>query len=286
MNQQIRKVTEYIHEHLDERLDLAQLAKIAGYSHFHFSRVFKLHMGESVMSYRARLRILRASTELITGNKSMINIALDSGFDTPTGFLKAFKKRFGTTPSAYKRSAKILPKIYKDSHMNAVEIVLREESFVVFTRELGDYTSSSERAWKRLSASMEDLRSQFEKNPPKKEVLLGQGNAEAIGICHDDPQAELEENLRYDAALAWTKEEVDVLCDYGFESKSIVGGKYAKILYRGDFKEAEKAWYGIYTWIGENGYAPRDEPAFEKYLNGLYEEDASKILTEVYVPIQ
>ena len=106
------------------------------------------------------------------------------------------------------------------------------------------------------------------------------------------------ENLRYDAAFAWTKEEVAVLADYGFETKSVVGGKYAKVLYKGNYEKAEEGWYGLYAWIEKNGYEFRDEPAFEKYLNfpeeveefekylnlpeEVIEED---LLVEIYVPL-
>jgi AraC family transcriptional regulator len=109
--------------------------------------------------------------------------------------------------------------------------------------------------------------------------------AEAIGICHDDPQVTDEANIRYDASLAWAKKEVEILADYGFETKIIAGGKYAKVLYEGGYKDAEKAWYGLYAWIEENGYSFRDEPAFEKYLNMPEEVDEAELLTEIYVPI-
>ena len=286
MNAQIRKVTYYIETHLDDELDGEVLAKVAGYSQFHFCRIFKINVGESVMSYTTRLRLERASSELHYEKKSIIEVALDAGYKTPTGFLKAFKLRFGTTPSNYKRSATTLRDKYKDIQMETPNIVTREEAHVVFTRELGDYTKSSAIAWKRMTESMNGLGEIFQERPPKIEMKLGMGNAEAIGICHDDPQVTNEENMRYDASLAWTKAEVAVLADYGFESKTIAGGKYAKVLYKGNYQKAEESWYGLYAWIEKNGYGFRDEPAFEKYLNALDEVDEDEILTEIYVPVE
>jgi len=285
MNAQIKKVTYYIETHLDDELDGELLAKVAGYSQFHFCRIFKVNMGESVMSYTTRLRLERASSELHYEKKSIIEVALDAGYKTPTGFLKAFKMRFGTTPTNYKRSAITLRNKYKDIEMETPEIEQREESYVVFTRELGDYTKSSEIAWKRLSETMNGLGKVFAERPPKIEMNLGMGNGEAIGICHDDPQVTNKEKLRYDAALAWGKEEVEVLETYGFETKTIAGGKYAKVLYKGDYKKAEENWYGLYAWIEKNGYEFRDEPAFEKYLNLPDEVEENELLTEIYVPI-
>ena len=284
MNTHIKKVTNYIQTHLDDELDVVQLAKVAGYSHFHFCRIFKANMGESVMSYTTRLRLERASKDLCSANKSIIEVALDAGFQTPTGFLKAFKLRFGTTPTEYKSSSRILLKGYKDINMNTPEIVTRESVAVVFAQELGEYTISSDIAWKRLSEMMYGLKDKFEKTPPKIEINLVKGEAEALGICHDNPQAIKEEDIRYDAALAWGEKETEVLSEYGFETKTIAGEKYAKVEYVGA-SNGEKTWYGLYSWIGENGYTVRDEPAFEKYLNGDSETDLEKLEVEVYIPI-
>lgn len=284
MNPQIKKATYYIEEHLDDELDVVKLAKIAGYSHFHFCRVFKIHIGESVMSYTTRLRLERASTEVYLGKKSILNIALDAGYQTPTGFLKAFKKRFGTTPTEYKSSAKELLRKYEEIKMNVPKIVTRDEVNVVFTRELGEYTKSSDIAWRRLSKMMNSLHEKFAKNPPEYTMNLEKGKAEALGICHDDPQVTNEENIRYDAALAWGNKETEVLAKYDFETKTIAGGRYAKVEYLGA-SNSEDSWYGLYSWVEKNGYTLRDEPSFEKYLNGDIDTDVEKLLIEVYVPI-
>jgi len=284
VNPQIKKATYYIEEHLDDELDVVKLAKIAGYSHFHFCRVFKIHIGESVMSYTTRLRLERASTEVYLGKKSILNIALDAGYQTPTGFLKAFKKRFGTTPTEYKSSAKELLRKYEEIKMNVPKIVTRDEVNVVFTRELGEYTKSSDIAWRRLSKMMNSLHEKFAKNPPEYTMNLEKGKAEALGICHDDPQVTNEENIRYDAALAWGNKETEVLAKYDFETKTIAGGRYAKVEYLGA-SNSEDSWYGLYSWVEKNGYTLRDEPSFEKYLNGDIDTDVEKLLIEVYVPI-
>ncbi len=285
MNPQIQKVTDYVETHLDDMFDLTHLAKLAGYSPYHFCRVFKLHIGESVMSYATRLRLERAAAQLSFENSSMIEVALDAGYQTPTGFLKAFKTRFNTTPTDFKKGMQVLFTEYKGLEMNKAEIVKREVAHVVYTRELGNYEKSSEVAWKKLSEAMHNLENVFAKNPPSIEMNLGEGNGEALGICHDDPKETDKENVRYDAALAWTESEVKELGKYGFETKSIAGGRYAKTTYTGGEEASEDAWYGLYAWVEKNGYTFRDEPAFEKYINAWNETDTSKIETEVYVPI-
>ena len=284
MNPQIQKVTYHIEAHLDDDFDVVVLAKVAGYSHFHFCRVFKLHVGESVMSYAARLKLERAASQLTHKNKSMIEVALDAGYQTPTGFLKAFKARFNTTPTEYKKSTKVLLHKIKGSKMYTPRIIERDEINVAFTRELGDYMKSSDIAWNRLTKEMNDLEHVFAKKPPSIEMDLSEGNSEAIGICHDDPTVTDKSNLRYDAALSWGKKEVAELSKYGFETKSVAGGKYATVSYKGA-KDAENAWTAVYIWVEENGHTFRDEPPFEKYIDAWDATDLNDIETEIYVPI-
>lgn len=236
------------------------------------------------MSYVARLKLERSAKEMMLKKKSMIEVALDAGYFTPTGFLKAFKRRFGTTPSAYKKRIDENFISYKEIKMNQPKIVEREEVSVVFTRELGDYNKSSDIAWKRLSDDLNSLGKKFEENPPSVEMMLTEQNSETLGICHDDPQVTNENNIRYDAAIAWSEESVNELAKYDFETKKVAGGKYAMVDYKGD-KNAEEAWYGLYAWVEENGYTFRDEPAFEKYIDAWGSKDNKNLQTEIYVPI-
>lgn len=284
MNLQIKKVIYYIEEHLDEAMDIVTLARVAGYSRFHFCRIFRLSTGESVMAYVARLRLERA-TRKIVAQKSVAEIGMEAGFCTSTGFLKAFKRRFGISPTAYRLIVQSRLKKYREKRIGEPEVVTREETDVVFMRVKGPYMESSKEAWEQLVIKMHVLKEQFSADPPKIKLHLVKGACDAIGICHDDPTVTHEENIRYDAALAWGKEEVKELARYGFETKRIVGGYYAKVSYRG-VDRSEDAWYGLYSWLSDNGYMLRDVPPFEIYLNGATEPDMQKLEVEVYIPIE
>ena len=205
MNPHIKKATYYIEQHLDDVLQVEELAKISGYSIYHFCRIFKVYIGESAISYATRLKLERAAREMMLAQKSMIEIALDAGYQTPTGFLKAFKQRFGTTPTHYRKGSRVELNRYKEIKMNTPQIVERPQIEVVFTRELGEYEKSSNIAWKRLSNQLHGLKEQFEKNPPQSPLHLDPSQGEAIGIRHDDPKVTDESNIRYDASFSWDK---------------------------------------------------------------------------------
>ena len=285
MNTQIQKVTYYIETHLDDELELEQLAKVAGYSPYHFCRIFKIHIGESALSYARRLKLERAAREMVQKEKNLIDIALDAGYKTPTGFLKAFKSRFGMTSTNYRIEAHIVHNKYKEIKMNTPQIITREDTLVVFIRELGEYGKSSQIAWEKLTKKFSTLIEKFEQRAPKTPMNISPEIGEAFGICYDDPKVTDEKNIRYEAAKSWNKEDIKELENYDFETKTIAGGRYAKAFYKGE-SNGEDIWYALYAWIEENGYECRNEPAFEKYLNGSTQIDLEELEVEVHVPIQ
>jgi AraC family transcriptional regulator len=90
----------YIERNIKEDLDVSKIAEWMGYSLYHFSRVFNLCQGMTIMEYVRKRRLSLAANELFQGGK-IIDIAFDYGFDTPSGFAKAFRKEYGFSPSQY-----------------------------------------------------------------------------------------------------------------------------------------------------------------------------------------
>jgi AraC family transcriptional regulator len=96
----IEKCIKFIEDHIKENITIEEVASQSGYSLYHFCRVFSLCKGVSVMEYIRGRKLSLAATELFTGRK-IIDIALDYGFETPSGFSKAFRKAFGYSPTQY-----------------------------------------------------------------------------------------------------------------------------------------------------------------------------------------
>lgn len=96
----IEKCIEFIEEHIKEDITIEEVANESGYSLYHFCRVFSLCKGMSVMEYIRRRRLSLATAELFKGRK-IIDIALEYGFETHSGFTKAFRKVFGYSPTQY-----------------------------------------------------------------------------------------------------------------------------------------------------------------------------------------
>ena len=98
----IQKVLQYIDDNLSCELTLDELAKVANFSTYHFSRVFRWSVGYSVMEYVRIRRFEYVVSEFATERK-LIDIAMDYGFETYSGFAKGFKRHYdGIPPEKYR----------------------------------------------------------------------------------------------------------------------------------------------------------------------------------------
>ena len=96
----IRKITDFIEAHLEEELTVSALAKEAGFSPYHFCRLFVIYTGIPVMEYVRRRRLTRAVEDILSGRR-IADTAADYGFATHSGFDKAFKKVYGYAPDEF-----------------------------------------------------------------------------------------------------------------------------------------------------------------------------------------
>lgn len=104
-------VFDYLDEHYAEDISLEKVADVAGFSKFHFSRLFKQCSGYNFYDYLCYRRIKSAETLLLKPGTSITEVALQSGFSSLSTFNRTFKKVKGCTPSEYRDlfSAQIHP---------------------------------------------------------------------------------------------------------------------------------------------------------------------------------
>ena len=99
----LKQITDWVDSHLDEEFDLEQLAARAGLSKFHFHRLFKSASGVSPGKYQLNARMKEARRRLRETKQSVVSVALDLGFSSPSHFAQVFRRETGLTPSEYRR---------------------------------------------------------------------------------------------------------------------------------------------------------------------------------------
>jgi AraC family transcriptional regulator len=100
---QLRRVTEYVIEHLSEAVRLRELSAIVGLSQSQFGRAFKASTGLSPHQWQLNARIAKAQELLLSGALPLSEVALVTGFAEQSHFNRVFKSVTGTSPALWRR---------------------------------------------------------------------------------------------------------------------------------------------------------------------------------------
>lgn len=92
-----------IEERIQEKLTVEALAQSAHFSKYHYQRLFREAVGESVMRYVARRRMALAAEDLAGTDAAVLDIALKYGYGSHEGFSRAFRAVMGAAPAEYRR---------------------------------------------------------------------------------------------------------------------------------------------------------------------------------------
>lgn len=99
----LRRVVEFIKQHLDEDLTLAEIARAAGLSQFHFARAFRRTTGQTPQQYLMQQRIERAKQLLANSDLPLIEVSARAGFKNQSHFTTLFRKFTHLTPNAWRK---------------------------------------------------------------------------------------------------------------------------------------------------------------------------------------
>jgi AraC family transcriptional regulator len=99
----LTKIHDLIHDRFTERLSLETIAGAVGVHPMHLCRVFRKQYGCSVGQYIRRLRLERATRDLVSSRKAAVEVALDAGYSDQSHFTNDFSRHTGMTPIEFRR---------------------------------------------------------------------------------------------------------------------------------------------------------------------------------------
>ena len=271
----IETVLHHIEGNLDGSLEPTAIAKVGAMSLHHFHRVFKGQTGESLMQCIRRLRLERAARELRFGQTTVLQTALDAGYQSHEAFLRAFRRQFGCKPSEFREH---LHRAIRTERLSTAQIEVRREPSVcvLMSRHMGPYLSVSAH-WEKFMQSV------FELELP---IKLEKGEPETFAWVHDDPEVTAPERLRYDACVELTSTDFALPEDSAFRVATIEGGLYAIALHEGSYDSLSETYVDLIgCWFPQNQRALRPVPIVERYLNLPLTTKASELKTEIWVQI-
>ncbi len=284
------RVLEYIQDHLDQPLTPGELAEVAHFSPFHFQRIFRGMVHESVMGHIRRLRLERAAIHLKSEGESVTDIAFGAGFEVLETFSRAFRAHFACSPSEFRKRHRPIrfPEAQSSIHfgepdalqdlwteggdMETLDVEIRKipAKRVAYVRHVGPYQECG-KAWETLCSWM------------GSQGLMRPG-MEMMGLSYDDPDITDPERLRYDACASV---DVDFEPEGSVGKKTVRGGDHAIYRHRGPYEKLSESYRRLYgEWLPQSGREAADAPCVEVYYNDPDSTPPDELETDILLPLQ
>jgi AraC family transcriptional regulator len=288
-SRRLRGVLDHIDAHLDEQLDLEALSRVAHFSPFHFHRVFAAWMGETLGEYLRSRRLDRAAAQLVSEPRaSVLSVAVAVGFGSGEALARAFKQRYGCTPSAWRgesprdrgrrlwavragvdgnvnqmmRNTGQTALGGADHHRRTTQLITETNMKI----NVVDAPPTRVAYLRHLGAYGPDVGAFWNKTVMPWIGLLGLLDQPRYGIGLDNPAATPPEKCRYDAC-------VEVPTDFVAKPPAAVavlpGGRYAVREFAGSPDTINDAWNEVFReWLPSSGMQMDMRPCIEYYRGG------------------
>lgn len=292
----IHRVQDYVEANIHRPLTLEELAAVAGFSRFHFHRIFKGITGESLFDHVNRIKLERAAFSLVFRPElTVTDIAYHFGFTDSAVFCRTFKNHFTLSPTRYRKqfskNRKAPNKIpdYNGNQSNIqhgnremgvqgeVNILKMDPMRVIYVRHTGTYQD--------LAVSISGLLEKLYGFADRQNLFIP-AESRFLSIFHDNHEITGENRLRTslcmtipdNAALAET-DEIGCMV--------IPAGDYAVGHFEIFQSEFSAAWNYMYDeWLSNSSLQPRASFPFEMYLNNPHEHPEGKHLVKIYLPVE
>lgn len=296
----IHKVQDYIEEHIGQPLSIEELSDAAGFSKYHFSRIFQGMLHEPPAHYVNRIRMERALFLLAhRRDKNMTDIAYELGFTDSAIFSRAFKNYYGVSPREYRQE---YSKNCKDSFLlseynkntakkewensrvpvtGQITIENLEEKQMAYVRHTGTYETLAQEYANLIQTLFVHAHNQHL-------FTAGQGTFQnwILAIYHDNPEFGEENQFRTSLCLT-VPEDIQIHEDGIIGRMKLEGGLYAVGHFQIQQEQYGDAWNYMYQeWILGSGYVPRNSYPFEVYRNDPNTDERHINVVDIYVPIE
>ncbi|WP_397379175.1 effector binding domain-containing protein [Paenibacillus sp. YYML68] len=266
---------------MEEPLDVAELARAAHSSTYHFQRMFYMLTGMTVAEYVRKRRLTLAAQELALSGPKVIDVALKYGYDSPESFSKAFRKLHGISPSEARHAGvqlKAFPRIsFHLSLKGDKEMdyrIVQREAFTVIGKSIqtssvdGENSRAIPKFWQDSLA-----------DGTVGSLVAAGKSGDTLGICYDmKPDGE---GFKYAIAV-----ETDTAAsDSEFDLIQIPAATWAVFTSVGPMPGAiQELWRRVFQeWFPTTGYEHAEGPDFELYPPG--DARADDYRCEVWIPI-
>lgn len=279
----------YIENHLGTDLRVEAVAKEAGYSYYHFTRLFSAILGESVGGYIKKRRLSEAAHQLLYSDRLIIDIALEVGFGSAESFSRAFKSIYHVSPVTYRKNRTELligakPRL-DIAQLNHLSENLTTHPAIVTLPDikvagLPGQTTLNDNVLPSLWAEFLTKVSRIPHKTP---------NGRGFGICEACSEGNtlytMNGDLFFTGIAAVEVDSFDGLTA-PFVSKVLKAGRYAVFTHTGSLSRLPESYAYIWgTWSLETKEKLDEREDFELYDKRFLGYDNPKSRIDLYIPI-
>jgi AraC family transcriptional regulator len=282
----LQRVLDHIDQHLDNDLDLTALSGVAAFSKYHFHRAFAATFGLSVHRYVQLARMKRASYELaFGGTKNVTDVAMESGYEAPDAFSRAFRQRFRQSPSEFRKSpdwdvwlaalgpldtarSKLMQKTYAAEDVTIRDVAPTSVAVMEHRGDPATIGATIQRfiAWRKAAGLTPKVSATF-------------------NVFHSDPHTTPPADYRLDLCAA-TDRPIQTHGEQ-IEAGTIPGGRCAVLRVVGYTDNLEPAALYLYRdWLPASGEVPRDFPLYCQRLSFFPDVPEHEAVAELFLPLQ
>jgi len=265
----VSRVLWRVETELHEGPTLEHLARAEGVSPFHLSRAFTLVTGQPLIAYVRARRLSVACQQLRNSDCAIVDVAFDAGYESHEGFARAFRRRFGISPSAARDLSVAISNMQEPFVMSTKtpKISARFEDWPGL-RLVGMDRSYTMADRARIPAQWGEAATAL-----APEIFMG----ETFGVSHGFEG----ERFRYLVGYADDgRGETD-----GLDRMDLPAGRYAVFDHAGHISEIAATWGAIFSsWAPEAGVVLKDGPEIEVYETGFDPETPGGV--SIWIPVE
>lgn len=278
---------------LDRNVTLDELAGKTGHSPFHAHRELRQLLRETPKQFTLRIRLDRAASELLTSDKSILDIALEFGFENHETFSRAFQRRFQLSPSAYRKrgvsgdAASHAESVRETSPCIGLYHTGREEkpmSYDITTEE----RSAQPILVVRRRVKRSEIAATIGAELPKVFVHAQRRGIAVAGFPVTRYLDMSMGSVTLETGVRVAQHEGTWGADQGEDdvpAETLPSGTIAVTVHSSPYDKLQDAYGALEEWIAANGYKPNGAP-WEAYLNDPGDHpNPADWMTEVCWPV-
>lgn len=279
-NEIINKAIEYIFNHIDEKLTVDEVAEHCHMSKYHFSRLFKQEVGESLYSFIKHNRIALSAVNLkVNRKKSVTDIGLDSGYSA-SNYATAFKEQLKLSPVQFRQerswSDGKVPHPFFDQEFGYLKS-FEEYDKDIAVKELPERNM----IYRRFIGSYAELREHWIQFMTDNEKFV---TDETVWIerSFSDPDIMELDRCICDIGMVITEQQRAQFAEQPISM--LPGGKYAVYRFSGHRNEIYTLYQGLFTvWLPQSNYELRCGEIYD--MIHKFRSETNMLEMEICIPV-